>query len=75
MTSSKNNGLNNQWVLEDMIKNCRKLEAVTTGTRKLSEEGAIRGVEDNVNRVSRVGKYSKKYQRGNLFKKKTSLEK
>lgn len=42
----KKNGLNNQWGLEVLIKNRRKLEAATTGAKKLNIGGTIRRAKD-----------------------------
>ena len=53
----RRNGLDNQWGVKNLTKNHRKLEAVTTGGRKLNVGGANRRAEGSVNRVSRPGKY------------------
>ena len=72
----RKNALNNQWGLNDLIMNGRKMEAATTGAKKLTAEaGTTEKAEQIVNRVHRPGKYSKKKsQRDSLFKKETEHE-
>lgn len=61
----RKNALNNQWNLEELIKNGRKLEAATVGAQKITEQPIA-----NVSRVNTPGKYSKRNRaREDLFKK------
>ena len=46
----RKNALNNQWNLETLIKNGRKLGAATTGAKKLTSDDQ-HSSEKNVNRV------------------------